>query len=81
MTSKAQIHTEEWLDERIRSVEEQLGACIAQRDHYLARIQELNIWLEGYKEAREIFLTYRVNSEVRERMIRTKTYIVEPPLD
>jgi len=62
--------TEEWLDERIRNCEEQLGSCIAQRDYYLQRIKELNDYLDGYKEARAIFLTYRVNNTVRERLKR-----------
>lgn len=74
----ARIHTEEWLDLRIRGCEEQIGSLIAQRDNCIGRIRVLEEYLEGYKEARAIFLTYRVNSEVRVRLKRVGLERLEP---
>jgi len=80
MTSdeRSLIVTEEWLDARIEECEEHLGECISQRNYLIKRIEQLYGYLEGYKEAREIFLTYRVNSEVRERLKRVGLERLEP---
>jgi predicted metal-dependent phosphoesterase TrpH len=73
--------TEEWIEKSIANIEEQLGAAIASRDMYLRRIDELTEYLEGYKEAREIFLTYRVGTETRERFKRMGIDRFDPPID
>jgi len=78
MSNRAIETTELMLDHKIEDLESEINSCIAIRDFHIEKIKNLEIQLEEFKEARAIFLTYRVNSTVRERLRRVGLDRLEP---
>lgn len=74
-------HPKLQIERRIHELERQLRE-LKEEDKILQRAigdreYELNIW----KEWLDIVRTYQITDEVRERLIRTQTLRIDPPID